>query len=296
MRPSLAVRDGAYAYALLSPCLLFFALLIAYPLVQTLFISLHATSTLTLDGPWVGLGNYAALVRSSEFWGAFGRTLVWTVSGLVLQVILGVGFALLLNQRLVLRPLARALVLFPYLLSTVVAVLVWKWLFNDLYGYLNFQLVDWDIVDTPVNFLGQSPNALIAVILVASWKVFPFIVISVMARLQTIPQHLYDAATIDGASAWGRFWDVTLPQLRPVLALVILLRAIWDFKEFDTIQMMTGGGPQTSTETLPLLVYRDVFPKLAMGTGAAVATVMLAMLLVFFLAYLALLDRAEPAS
>jgi multiple sugar transport system permease protein len=291
----LAVRNAAFAYALLSPCLLFFVLLIAYPLVQTLVISLHATSTLTLTGPWVGLGNYAALAQSPEFWGAFGRTLIWTVSGLVLQVILGIGFALLLHQRLVLRPLARALVLFPYLLSTVVAVLVWKWLFNDLYGYLNFQLIDWEIVDSPVNFLGQSPNAMIAVILVASWKVFPFIVISVLARLQTIPQQLYDAATIDGASAWGRFWDVTLPQLRPVLALVILLRAIWDFKEFDTIQMMTGGGPQTSTETLPLLVYRDVFPKLAMGTGAAVATVMLAMLLAFFLAYVALLDRAEHA-
>jgi multiple sugar transport system permease protein len=188
---------------------------------------------------------------------------------------------------------ARSLVLFPYLLSTVVAVLVWQWLFNDLYGYLNFLAEDYGLVDGPINWLGQAPNAMISVIVVAAWKQFPFVTIAVLARLQGISPALYDAAKIDGASAWSRFWDITLPQLRPVLAMVIILRTIWDFKEFDLIFMMTGGGPRSSTETLPLLVYKEVFPKLSMGSGAAIAMMMLVVMLAFFWIYAGRYEREE---
>ena len=156
---------------------------------------------------------------------------------------LGVALALLLHQNIVFRSLARSLILFPYFISTVVAVLVWRWLFNDLYGILNHVMMWTGLLSMPIDWLGQMPNAMISVILVGAWKYFPFVVISVLARLQTIPDHLYEAATMDGAGAWGRFCDITLPQLRDVLFIVILLRAIWDFKEFDLIYLLTGGGP-----------------------------------------------------
>ena len=129
------------------------------------------------------------------------------------------------------------------------------------------------------------PNAMVTVVLIGTWKLFPFVVIAVLARLQTIPLQLYEAARIDGAGALARFWDITLPQLRGVLALVLVLRTIWDFKEFDLIYLMTGGGPRRGTETLPLLVYQQSFPELQAGRGAAVAVLMLLIMLVFFAVY-----------
>jgi len=184
------------------------------------------------------------------------------------------------------RSLARSLILFPYFVSTVVAVLVWRWLFNDLYGILNHLLVASGLVDMPVDWLGQMPNAMISVILVGTWKYFPFVVIAVLARLQSIPEHLYEAATIDGANAWARFWDVTLPELRAVLLVVLLLRTIWDFKEFDLIYLLTGGGPLTSTLTLPLLVYKESFGLNEMGKASAYAVAMMLVMLVFMTIYL----------
>jgi multiple sugar transport system permease protein len=186
---------------------------------------------------------------------------------------------------MVFRSLARSLILFPYFVSTVVAVLVWRWLFNDLYGVLNHAMMLAGILDMPLDWLGAMPNAMISVVLVGAWKYFPFVVIAVLARLQTIPEQLYEAATIDGAGAWGRFWDVTLPQLREVLVVVVLLRAIWDFKEFDLIYLLTGGGPIIGTQTLPLMVYKEAFGLNEMGRASAVAVAMMLVMLVFMLIY-----------
>ena len=292
-RLPLATRNALFGVMLMLPSMLFFLILVAYPLLQTVWISLHSMSTITRQGDFVGLANYASLLRSEDFWNAFRNSIVWTTGSLFVQVSLGIAFALVLNGALFMRPLARALVLFPYLISTVVAVLIFQWLFNDLYGYLNFLLMNLGIVDRPVNWLGQSPNAMLSVIAIAGWKHFPFVTLAVLARLQSIPPALYDAARIDGASAWARFWDITLPQLKPVLAAVILLRAIWDFKDFDLIYMFTGGGPRASTETLPLMIYREVFPKLDIGSGAAVAMIMLLIMMVFFFFYARMIDKED---
>ncbi|MBB96894.1 MAG: ABC transporter permease [Rhodobacteraceae bacterium] len=292
-RLPLATRNALFGLMLIAPSMLFFLVLVAYPLLQTVWISLHSMSTITRQGDFVGLANYASLMRSEDFWNAFKNSIIWTSGSLVVQVSLGIAFALILNGALFMRPVARALVLFPYLISTVVAVLIFQWLFNDLYGYLNFALMNLGIVDRPVNWLGKSPNAMISVIAVAGWKHFPFVTLAVLARLQSIPPALYDAARIDGANAWARFWDITLPQLKPVLAAVILLRAIWDFKDFDLIYMFTGGGPRASTETLPLMIYREVFPKLSIGSGAAVAMIMLLIMMVFFWVYARMIDRED---
>jgi len=190
------------------------------------------------------------------------------------------------------RSLARSLILFPYFVSTVVAVLVWRWLFNDLYGLANHLLMLGGLIDMPVDWLGRMPNAMLSVIVIGAWKYFPFVVIAVLARLQTIPEQLYEAATIDGAGPVGRFFDVTLPQLREVLAVVILLRAIWDFKEFDLIYLLTGGGPLNHTRTLPLAVYQEAFGLNRMGMASATAVLMMLVMLVFMLTYLRRAARA----
>ncbi|HIF23606.1 MAG: sugar ABC transporter permease [Gemmatimonadetes bacterium] len=291
--PSLEKRYARIGVVLIAPTVLVFCAVILYPLISAIYLSLFSIYTPTLAGEWVGVDNYTALLASGDFWNAALNTLIWTVGTLMLQLVFGVAMALLLNQSIVFQSLARSLVLFPYFLSTVVAVLVWRWLFNDLYGILNHVLLIAGLIDAPVNWLGQMPNAMISIILVGAWKYFPFVVIVVLARLQSIPEQLYEAATIDGAGPFQRFTDITLPQLRDVLVVVVLLRAIWDFKEFDLIYLMTGGGPVRATQTLSLLVYEEAFRLNRMGMASTYAVAMMLVLLGFTLVYLRQTNRLE---
>ncbi len=278
-------RYAMLGVILIAPTILVFCAVIVYPLFSAIYLSLFQIFTPTLQGSFVGLENYQRLFQRSEFWISLRNTLVWTIGTLTLQILLGVAMALVLHQNLWFRSLARSLILFPYFVSTVVAVLVWRWLFNDLYGILNHLMISVGLIDWPLDFLGSSPNAMISVILVGAWKYFPFVVIAVLARLQTIPEPLYEAAKIDGAGPIARFFDITLPQLREVLVVIILLRAIWDFKEFDLIFLLTGGGPLITTQTLPLLVYKEAFALNQMGMASAYAVVMMAIMLVFMVVY-----------
>jgi multiple sugar transport system permease protein len=290
----LDAKDALLGILLIAPTVLIFCAVIIYPLVSALYLSLFRIYTPTLQGGFVGLANYAELMASGEFWRSLYNTLLWTVLTLILQIVFGIAAALMLNQTMVMRSLARSLILFPYFVSTVVAVLVWRWLFNDLYGILNHAAMWAGLLSMPLDWLGSMPNAMASVVLVGAWKYFPFVVIAVLARLQTIPESLYEAARIDGAGAWSRFTDVTLPQLRDVLVVVVLLRAIWDFKEFDLIYLLTGGGPVIATQTLPLMVYKEAFGLNEMGRASAVAVAMMLVMLVFMILYLRV-NRAQDS-
>lgn len=285
-RASIETRNARLGVLLIAPTVLILGAVIVYPLLYAIYLSLFSIYTPTLKGNWVGLANYTTLIGSRTFWGALGVTIVWTMGTLTLQILFGVAMALLLNQNILFRSLARGLVLFPYFVSTVVAVLIWRWLFNDLYGILSYLLISAGVVSMPIDWLGKMPNAMETLIFVGAWKFFPFVVIAVLARLQTIPEQLYEAATIDGAGPFGRFFDVTLPQLKDILTIVILLRTIWDFKEFDLIYLLTGGGPVNNTRTLPLIVYQQAFGLNQMGMAAAYAVAMMVAMLGFMLVYL----------
>jgi multiple sugar transport system permease protein len=293
---SLPSQYALIGVLLITPTLLIFALVIAYPLLEAIYLSFFSIYTPTLQGDWVGLENYRTMLSSQEFWKALGTNIVWTVGTLTLQVVFGIAMALLLNLNFYFRSLARSLVLFPYFVSTVVAVLVWRWMFNDTYGILNRAILVSGLSDMPLDWLGSMPNAMISIILVGAWKYFPFVVIAVLARLQTIPSELYEAAHIDGAGPWSRFWDVTLPQLREVLIVIVLLRTIWDFKEFDLIYLLTGGGPVVSTQTLPILVYKQAFGMNAMGKASTYAIGIMVVLLVFMVLYLYRTRRTKGGS
>ena len=280
------LRDNVLGPMLIAPVVLVLGLVILYPLLVAVWMSFYDVATATLASRWVGLDNYVALLGpGGRFWKALGVTLVWTAGTLALQVILGIALAILLNRQMWCRSLARSLVVFPYFVPTVVAVLVWRWMFNDFFGLINQLLIGSGLIERPVDWLGSMPNAMLSVIVVGAWKFCPFVVIAVLARLQTIPPSLYEAARLDGAGAWARFTDVTLPQIADVLGIVVLLRAIWDFKEFDLIFLLTGGGPVDETRTLPLIVYQEAFGLNAMGMASAYAVAMMAVMCVFFLAY-----------
>ncbi len=283
---SLDAKYGILGAALIAPTVLTFCAVIVYPLVAAIYLSFFSIYTPTMEGHWVGFENYAELLQSGEFWRSLYNNIVWTIGTLSLQIVFGILVALMLHQNMVFRSLARSLILFPYFLSTVVAVLVWKWLLNDLYGIVNHMLMWAGLIDMPVDWLGKMPNAMMSLIFIGAWKYFPFVVIAVLARLQSIPEELYEAAKIDGAGWFSRFTDVTLPQLKEILVVIILLRAIWDFKEFDLINLMTGGGPIISTQTLPLMVYKEAFALNQMGAASAVAVLMMLVMLVFMTLYL----------
>jgi len=283
---TLAARDNLLGLAFIAPTILVFCAVIVYPLVSAIYLSLFSIYTPTMEGEWVGLANFQELLAKGEFWRSLANTLLWTVGTLSLQLLFGLLVALMLHQNMLFRSLARSLVLFPYFLSTVVAVLMWRWLFNDLYGIVNHMLMWSGLLDMPVDWLGRMPNAMLSLIFIGAWKYFPFVVIAVLARLQTIPDELYEAATIDGAGPIARFFDVTLPQLKGVLVVIVLLRAIWDFKEFDLIYLLTGGGPVIATQTLPLMVYKEAFALNHMGVASATAVLMMLVMLTFMIIYL----------
>lgn len=272
-------RDAFLGYLLLSPTILLMAALMAWPLIQAIILSFHDVQPMTLRTRFVGLQNYVQIFGDPDFWNALINNFIWLGGSLFMQMTLGVMFALLMNRQLPGRGLARALILFPYMLPVVVTALVWHWMLEPLHGIINYGLQTLGFAGH--DWLGSMPEAMISVVTVGSWRVFPFVVIVVLARLQSIPPQLYEAAAVDGASSWSRFWDITMPQLGNVLFAVVLLRAIWDFREFDLIFLMTGGGPVAATKTLPLLVYERAFQVFQMGRALAVAVVMLGIMIVF---------------
>ena len=210
---------------------------------------------------------------------------------------LGVAVALLLHQRFWGRLLARGVILFPYMLPTIVSIVLWKWVLNDQYGIVNYLLQAWHIVKQPIVWI--SPGTMMeTLIMVSIWTYFPFVVINVLARLQVVPPELYDAAKVDGASAIGRFFYVTLPQLKEVLFVVILLRGIWMFTKFDIVWLWAGdfGGLGESVRTLPIYTYMKTFGQYQVGMGAALANLMFMLLLLVVTVYFRIFRRAEEAA
>jgi multiple sugar transport system permease protein len=187
--------------------------------------------------------------------------------------------------RLAGRAVARGLVLLPYVLPSVASALIWKWIYNDLLGVLNYGLLALSLIDQPIGWLARPELAMPAVIAVAVWKNMPFVVLVVLARLQTIPGEYYEAAAVDGANAWQRFWRITLPQLRTILLIVVLLRFLWVFNEFDTIWLLTQGGPLQATVTLSILAYTRAFVEFKISQGVAVTVCMMLFLAVVSVGY-----------
>jgi multiple sugar transport system permease protein len=237
------------AVSLILPTAIILGMFSFYPLLSAMWISFTAKHALLPKANFVWLANYASLLKDSDFWISLRNGLIYAGGTLTLQVTGGTALALMLNQRFRGRFLARGLLLFPYVIPSIVAVITWGWMFNDIYGIINHLLLKSGIVSKPIIISASKVGAMIAVILVGTWRFFPFVTISVIARLQTIQPELYAAAKVDGASVLQRFRYITLPELRGILFIVILLRGVWMFNEFDTIYhsilfiSLHGGGP-----------------------------------------------------
>lgn len=259
------------------------ALLIIYPAYHALELSFQKLDSFVSAPEWVGFDNYLEVMRMPEFWQALQRGLIFSGTTITLQVVLGIGFAMLLDAGIVGRPLIRGIAVLPYLLPTVVVALTFQWMLDSTVGVFTagvrlfgYSYIPW----------GESPAAaMTAVVLISVWIWTPFVTLAFLAGLQSVPNQLYEAAKVDGANEWQRFWHITLPQLRPVLTVILLLRAIWMFNKFDIIWLTTRGGPMQATEHLPILAYRYAFEMYEVGTGAAVSAIAFVILSVFILIY-----------
>jgi multiple sugar transport system permease protein len=287
--------DRHLGLLLLLPSLVFFVVLLLFPLGYGIWVSLFRRHLLDPAGTFIGVDNYTWLLGNPEFWSALAHSVIWAGATVGLQLLLGTAAALLLHQPFRGRALARGLILFPYMMPIVSVVLVWILLYSALYGVLNYLLLRLGLVQQPVAWLAHPDTALVSVILVGTWKYFPFVVVMVLARLQVIPAHLYEAARVDGAGVLGRLVYITLPQIRDVLVVVALLRTIWMFNNFELVFLLTGGGPLRSTMTLPILVYEQAFGLYEVGRGSAVAVVMFLFLVAVMLLYFRFMPKEELA-
>jgi multiple sugar transport system permease protein len=283
--------DQHLGVILLLPSALTFLVLLVFPLGYGIYTSFLQRHVLDPEGVWVGLANYVWLFGNAGFWQSLAISSLWAGATVGLQILLGTAVALVLHQPFKGRSLVRGLVIFPYMMPVVSVILVWMLLYNALYGVLNWLLVQTGIVDAPVAWLSQPGSAFWSVVFVGVWKYFPFVVVIVLARLQVIPQDLYEAARIDGAGAVARFLDITLHQIKDVLLVVALLRTIFMFNNFEIVFLLTGGGPLRSTMTLPILVYEQAFGVYEMGRGSAIAVVMFLILIAVMSIYFAFLRK-----
>jgi multiple sugar transport system permease protein len=283
--------DQNLGVILLLPSALTFLVLLVFPLGYGIYTSFLQRHVLDPEGVWVGLASCAWLFGNAEFWQSLAISSLWAGATVGLQILLGTAVALILHQPFKGRSLVRGLVLFPYMMPVVSVILVWMLLYNALYGVLNWLLVQVGIVDAPVAWLSQPGSAFWSVVFVGVWKYFPFVVVIVLARLQVIPQDLYEAARIDGAGAVSRFLDITLHQIKDVLLVVALLRTIFMFNNFEIIFLLTGGGPLRATMTLPIMVYEQAFGVYELGRGSAIAVVMFLILIVVMTVYFAFLRK-----
>jgi multiple sugar transport system permease protein len=280
------VRKNALAgWLLLAPSLALLGGLVLFPIVYNAWLSLFDKHAFLPVQSFVGLKHYVYFAHDEEFWNSFRHGVVYAAATLVLQLAVGIPAALLLNEGFRGRNLLRGVVLFPYVIPTIVAIILWKWLLNDSYGLVNHWLVAGRVTDTPVAWLGKD-WIMTSLVITSVWQFFPFVVVTYLARLQTIAPELYEAATVDGAGAWRRFLHVTLPQTASVLFVIVLLRSIWMFTKFDTVWLMAGdGGVSRYIRTLPVYAYARSFTYLQAGMGAALAVIMFLLLIVATAAY-----------
>jgi len=292
------LSERALGLALLAPMLLVLLLVIGYPLVDSLWLSLHRANLANPEQgqPFIGLGNYIRAFGQPDFWYAIQRTLYFTVLSVGLELGLGLLFAILLNERFRGNLAARITMILPWALLTVANGVLWAWILNPTYGVFNSMLVNLGILQAPKSWLSDTFWTMNMIILADAWKTVPNMTLLLLAGLQPISYDLYESADVDGATRWQKFRYITLPLLRPVILVAVALRTIGAFRVFDIIYVLTGnGGPADSTKVISFYNYDQAFHYLFFGYGAAISWIITAFMLVMIVIYTRLLRTEDYA-
>jgi multiple sugar transport system permease protein/N,N'-diacetylchitobiose transport system permease protein len=286
--------QGLLALALLAPSMIVVFGVVLYPLVRTLVLSFSdVNSSLQTSTPFIGVRNYRTVFGDPAFWDTVWRTAFFTIFSTAVELVVGVAIAQFLNQRIRGQWLFRSAVIVTWALPTIVNANMWRWILDASYGSLNGLLMHLGLIDHYHDWIGGPHQALVVVALADAWKTTSLVAIILFAALQTISPELYEAGVVDGAGAWRRFTSITLPLLRPAIAVVLVLRTIEAFKVFDIIYVMTRGGPASGTTTVAFYTYLQAFSNQRFGIGSAVAYVTVAFILVLCLIYMRLLNRSS---
>lgn len=263
--------------------LVFIAVMII-PVAWAIMLGFTHSGPFQAETTYAGLDNYRAVLADPAFWRALGVGVAYAAVTTTLEMVLGVGIAILLFKSG--KPIFTSLALLPYMIPTVTTALVWHWMTNNLYGIINHVLLQVGVVDLPVDFAGHPVWAFTLISAASVWQFTPFVILVTLSNLGTIPQSVYEAAHIDGANWWQQVWRITLPIIKASILLVLLLRGIWMFNRFDVIWLLTAGGPMGATSTLPVYAYERAFGDNTYGPAGATSTIIFGILLVVGIIYM----------
>lgn len=282
-----ALVDRYFMWIGLAPAALCLAIVLVYPVFANFGYSFTNKSFMFPDTSFVGLRNYSDILSDDVFgfWGSLRTSVIWTFSTVMLQFTVGMGAALLLNQDVPGQRFFRVLLLVPWAFPVIVYAMIWRWMLNDQGGVITWLAVAVGLMPQPIFLLGDPWLALPAVVCIAVWYGYPFMAASLLAAMQSISEEYYEVAKIEGATAWQQFAHVTVPFLTPVVLVVLVLRTIWTFNAFELIFLLTSGGPNGATLTLPLLAYNLGWQQFLPGKAAAVSVLMIIVLIGAAFAY-----------
>lgn len=286
------MKDSKFPYLLIMPATLFVAVMLLYPIIMNIGYSFREMGFFSGGSQkFIGLQNYIDVFNNPAFGIAFRNTILFTFASIFIQFLISLPLALLFNQNLPGQSIARGLALVPWMIPHVVAALAWVWMMDGQLGVLNEIMFRLGFIDSYHYWLSDPKFALAGVTLINIWKGIPFNLLILLAGLQSIPEELYEAAKVDGASTLKRLFYVTLPLLRPQISVLFILGTIYTFRNFDLIFVATGGGPVYATETLSTLAYKYSFDFFQMGQGSAVANIMFVVMIFLTLIYARLLEK-----
>ncbi|MBB3977526.1 multiple sugar transport system permease protein [Rhizobium azooxidifex] len=271
-------NNNLLGFFFMLPAAVFLVCFLTYPLGLGVWLGFTDTR-IGRDGVFIGLENYVFLAGDKVFWLAVFNTLFYTLIASILKFALGLWLALLLNENLPCKSFFRAIVLLPWVVPTVLSALAFWWIFDSQFSIISWSLMQLGLIDAPINFLGDPTNARMSVIAANVWRGIPFVAISLLAGLQTIPASLQEAASLDGATNWQRFRYVTLPMLTPIIAVVMTFSVLFTFTDFQLIYVLTKGGPVNATHLMATLSFQRGIPGGQLGEGAAIAVAMIPFLL-----------------
>ncbi|KGQ37059.1 sugar ABC transporter permease [Gallibacterium anatis] len=275
------------------PAMIVVSVLFVYPFLSSIFYSFTNKNLIMPNWKFVGFDNYIAVINDPSFWLAFSNSILWTVFSLVGQVLVGFALAMALHRIRHLQWLYKILLIIPWAFPTIVIAFSWQWILNGVYGYLPNMIVKLGLMDIAPHFLSDSTWAFVSLVFINVWFGAPLIMVNVLSALQTVPQEQYEAAKIDGANAWQVFRHITLPHIKVVIGLLVVLRTVWVFNNFDIIYLITGGGPANSTMTLPIYAYNMGWGTKMLGRSSAVTVLLFIFLLLICFIYFKVISRWE---
>ena len=275
-------REGAFSWIMLAPGVLFLIAFVAYPFFYGIYLSLQERQV-AKAGVFVGLGNFVTLFHDGVFWQVSRNTFLYTIVTTVLKLLGGLAMALVMNQAFRGRNLARAFLLLPFIVPTILSTIAWMWIFDPTFSVINWTLVHTGAIRTGFSWLGNATLAMVAIIIVNTWRGIPFYGITLLAGLQTISPELYEAASIDGATVNQRFWHVTMPIIKPILIIVTMFSIIFTFADFQIVYALTHGGPANATQVYVTYAFDLGMSAGQLGMGAAAALTMLPALILLII-------------